>query len=76
MVLFVCSFANVASAATYYSRVATGNFNTLGSWSTSPTGTPINATALNNADNFVIQNGNNITVAANRTINSHSLKTN
>lgn len=57
-----------SNATTYYSRVTTGNFATLGTWSTSPTGSPVNSTALNNADVFVIQNGNTITVAATQTI--------
>lgn len=51
-------------AATYYSRVATGNFATVGTWSVDRSGTPTNATALTAADIFIIQTGNNITLGA------------
>lgn len=54
-------------SATYYSR-ASAAFNTASTWSTSPTGSPINGTAITNNDVFIIQNGNNVTVGANRTI--------
>ena len=57
-----------AYAVTYYSRVATGNFSTVSSWSTSPTGTPTNATALAATDVFIIQNGHNITLSAVQTV--------
>jgi hypothetical protein len=50
---------------TYYSRVATGNFATLSSWSTSVTGSPTNTANLANGDSFIIRNGHTITVAAN-----------
>ncbi len=69
MVLFVSLFVNVASAATYYSRVS-GNFATLGTWSTSSTGTPTNTTALSATDNFIIQSGNTVTIAANTVCNN------
>ncbi|WP_276358741.1 hypothetical protein [Daejeonella sp. H1SJ63] len=54
--------------ATYYSRVATGNFATAGSWSTSPTGTPTNLIPILATDIFIIQNGHNITLAAAQTV--------
>lgn len=56
--------------AIYYSRVATGNFANVSTWSTSPTGTPANNTALTNTDVFIIQSGHTITVAANQTVAS------
>lgn len=57
------------NGATYYSRV-TGNFATLATWSTSPTGSPTNTTALAATDVFIIQNGHTITVAATQTVAS------
>lgn len=66
--LAMSCFSYTVHAATYYSRVATGNFNTAGSWSVNPSGTPTNATAITNADIFIIQNGHNITVAASRIV--------
>jgi hypothetical protein len=56
-----------ASAATYYSRT-TGSFNTAGTWSVNPSGTPTNTTAITNADIFIIQDNHTVTVTANRTI--------
>lgn len=61
--------------ATYYSRVATGNFAAVGSWSTSPTGTPVNAAALVATDVFIIQSGHNITVAAGQTVAGITINT-
>ncbi|MES2332295.1 MAG: hypothetical protein V4539_21990 [Bacteroidota bacterium] len=61
-------------AATYYSRTS-GTFNTPGTWSINPGGSPTNATALTNADIFVIQNGNTVTVGANRTIAQLTINT-
>ncbi|MGQ7946089.1 hypothetical protein [Flavobacterium sp. WC2509] len=63
--LLLVLFANFANAATYYSRVTTGNFATVSSWSTSPSGSPTNGAALASGDTFIIQNGHTITVAAN-----------
>lgn len=65
LLFFIVSKVN---AATYYSRVTTGNFSTVGSWSTSPTGTPTNGTALVATDLFIIQNGHNITLTAAQTV--------
>ncbi|MES2371065.1 MAG: hypothetical protein V4557_00705 [Bacteroidota bacterium] len=59
--------AKAAFSTTYYSR-ASAALNTASTWSTSPTGSPINGTAITNNDVFIIQNGNNVTVGANRTI--------
>ncbi|WP_281636612.1 beta strand repeat-containing protein [Flavobacterium marginilacus] len=72
VLLFVCSATN---AATYYSKVTTGNFAAPGSWSTSPTGTPTNATALANGDSFIIQNGHTITVTANIRMSNITVQT-
>jgi len=55
------------NAATYYSR-ATGAFATPATWSTSPTGLPINATGLIATDVFIIQNTHIVTVGANQTV--------
>lgn len=68
--LMLLLFPIALEAATYYSRVATGNFNAPASWSTSDTGSPTNGTALAATDIFIIQNGHNITVTANQTIAS------
>jgi hypothetical protein len=54
-------------AATYYSRTS-GTFNTPGTWSVNPGGSPTNATALANGDIFIIQNTHTVTVGANRTV--------
>jgi hypothetical protein len=56
-----------AGAATYYSRASTA-FNTAGTWSVNPSGTPVNGTPIANTDIFIIQSGNNVTVGAARTI--------
>jgi hypothetical protein len=56
-----------AKAATYYSR-QTGTFATANTWSTSPTGTPVNGTAIANGDIFIIQATHVVTVGAARTI--------
>ncbi|MDP3468580.1 MAG: hypothetical protein Q8S11_09625 [Daejeonella sp.] len=56
-------FPIALEAATYYSRVATGTFTALATWSINRSGTPTNATALAAGDIFIIQTGNNITVA-------------
>lgn len=61
-------------AATYYSRVATGNFATAGTWSVNRSGTPTNATALTAADIFFIQTGNSITLAANQSANQITIE--
>jgi len=61
-------------AATYYSRVATGNFATAGTWSVNRSGTPTNATALTAADIFIIQTGNSITLAANQSANQITIE--
>jgi hypothetical protein len=66
-VLFCLLATKAAFSTTYYSR-ASAAFNTASTWSTSPTGTPINNTAITNNDIFIIQNGHNVTVGANRTI--------
>lgn len=58
---------NMGNAATYYSRASTA-FNTASTWSVNPSGTPTNGTAITNADIFIIQSGNNVTVGAARTI--------
>jgi len=62
--LFVTCAVN---GATYYSRV-TGTFNTASTWSTSPTGTPTNATALTTADIFIIQSPHTVTMGAAQTV--------
>lgn len=68
LLLVVALFISLnAGAATYYSRT-TGSFNTAGTWSVNPSGTPTNTTAITNADIFIIQNGNTVTVTASRTI--------
>lgn len=68
LLLACCLFAaSTASAATYYSRT-TGSFNTAGTWSVNPSGTPTNATAITNADIFIIQDNHTVTVTASRTI--------
>jgi len=61
-------------AATYYSRVATGNFATVSTWSVNRSGTPTNATALTAADIFIIQTGNSITLAANQSANQITIE--
>lgn len=61
-------------AATYYSRVATGNFATASTWSVNRSGTPTNATALTAADIFIIQTGNSITLAANQSANQITIE--
>lgn len=75
IVLLVILMVNASNATTYYSRVAIGNFATAASWSTSPTGTPTNGAALTTADVFIIQNGHNITVAANITVAGITINT-
>lgn len=65
--LMLLLFPIALEAATYYSRVATGNLNAVGSWSVNRSGTPTNATALAAGDIFIIQTGNNLTVAAAQT---------
>ena len=64
---FVVSFAN---AATYYSRITTGNFATLTTWSINRNGSPINGTNLGSGDVFIIQNGHTVTVAGDQRISS------
>jgi hypothetical protein len=66
-------FANTAIATTYYSR-ASAAFNTASTWSTSPTGSPVNGTAITNNDIFIIQNGDNVTVGANRSISGLTIE--
>jgi len=61
-------------AATYYSRVATGNFATAGTWSVNRSGTPTNGTALAAGDIFFIQNGHSITLAANQSANQITIE--
>lgn len=73
--IVLLTFALQGFGATYYSRVATGNFATVSSWSTSPTGTPTNATALAATDVFIIQSGHNITVAAGQTVAGITINT-
>jgi len=62
--LFITCAVN---GATYYSRVS-GTFNTASTWSTSPTGTPTNATAIANTDIFIIQNTHTVSMGASRTV--------
>lgn len=66
--IFLLTSSLQGFSATYYSRVATGNFAAVASWSTSPTGTPTNAAALVATDVFIIQNAHNITVAVAQTV--------
>ena len=61
--LFFMLFPFALEAATYYSRVATGNFATAASWSDARTGGNIPAT-LFATDIFIIESGDNITLAA------------
>lgn len=61
-------------AATYYSRVATGNFATAGTRSVNRSGTPTNGTALAAGDIFFIQNGHSITLAANQSANQITIE--
>lgn len=68
MILFFAWYGSSLYATTYYSRVTTGNFNTAGTWSVNPSGTPTNTTALSNADVFIIQNGHTITANGSRTV--------
>jgi len=65
MALFLAM--NAVNGATYYSRV-TGTFATAGTWSTSPTGTPTNATALVATDIFIIQSTHTVTLGAAQTV--------
>lgn len=67
LMLFLLLTNYSADAATYYSRASTA-FNTAGTWSVNPSGTPTNGTAIANTDIFIIQSGNNVTVGAARTI--------
>lgn len=70
--LLIASYTN---AETYYSRVATGNFADVSSWSISATGSPINASVLTAADVFIVQNGHSITVVSNQTIAGITINT-
>ena len=68
--LLFCVFFILSTAghsATYYSRTS-GIFNTPGTWSVNPGGSPTNTTALANGDTIIIQNGNTVTMGATRTI--------
>jgi hypothetical protein len=67
LMVFLLLANSPAQAATYYSRASTA-FNTASTWSVNPSGTPTNGTAITNADIFIIQNGNNVTVGASRTV--------
>jgi hypothetical protein len=67
VVACICFSFSLHAQNTYYSRASTA-FNTASTWSTSPTGTPQNGTAIANNDIFIIQSGHNVTVGASRTI--------
>ncbi|MES2005942.1 MAG: hypothetical protein V4450_15595 [Bacteroidota bacterium] len=70
---FFCAGMGAASAATYYSKVATGNFSAVGSWTADTTTNP-NAAALTTADIFIIRNGHAITLSGNQTIGSVTIR--
>lgn len=63
--MLACAIITVQKghAATYYSKVATGNMNAVGSWTADTVLNP-NAAALTAADLFIIRNGHNITLSA------------
>ncbi len=67
MALFSVVITDIAYSATYYSRL-TGNFSSSATWSSNPTGTPINRAALTNEDIFIIQFSHMVTLDANRTV--------
>ncbi len=54
-------------AATYYSKVATGNFNAVGSW-TADTIVNGNIPSIGTTNIFIIRNGHNITFNATQTV--------
>ncbi len=67
LVICLCSvvFLQQGLAATYYSKVATGNMNAVASWTADTVLNP-NGAALTAADLFVIRNAHNITLSANQ----------
>ncbi len=73
MTLILICFLTISFSgfgATYYSRVASGSFTAVGSWSINQNGIPTNATALQTTDIFIIQTGNNISVPNDLTASS------
>ncbi|SDM95922.1 hypothetical protein SAMN05421813_13049 [Daejeonella rubra] len=62
LLCFISMFSYSGYSAIYYSRVATGNFATTTSWSDARTGGNSPGSLLA-TDIFIIQTGNNITVA-------------
>lgn len=67
MVLLLVAFALPAGATIYYSKVTTGNFNAVGSWTKDTINNP-NASPLTAADTFVIRNGHTISLNANMSV--------
>jgi hypothetical protein len=72
LVLFLL-FTNIANAATYYSKVATGNFSLVSSWTADTVGNA-NAASIGTADLYVIRNGHNITLNGTRTVGQVTIR--
>ena len=66
--LFCLLLGTVQAQNTYYSKAAATNFNAPASWGTNTDGTGTAPASVTNADNYIIQNGAQMTLNASASV--------
>ncbi|MEO8171791.1 MAG: hypothetical protein ABI581_01860, partial [Sediminibacterium sp.] len=73
LTLLLLSITGSVQAATYYSKVTTGNFSLVSSWTADTVGNG-NAASVGTADLYIIRNGHTITLNGSRTVGQVTIR--